>query len=193
MCTPGEADRALSEAVAAGDPGEHPVAVLSAAVLTAARRAYRESQADFARRAGVPPGVVRGAEDGTRPAWTVPYFEFTALADAVSALNPWIRGMFETAAACDLLLSCVLNGNQVLATDALAEAGSQDLARALLRWAVTGELRGPGQETVPGTGRLLSDAQVALLRERAGALAVSGSPDAWIGTEIVSVCWGEQS
>lgn len=74
VCTPGEADRALSEAVAAGDPGEHPVAVLSAAVLTAARRAYRESQADFAQRAGVAPGVVKGAEDGTRPAWTVPYF-----------------------------------------------------------------------------------------------------------------------
>ncbi len=189
----GDAERALAAGVVAEDLGEHPVAVLSAAVLTAARRAYQESRANFARRAGLAPDVVGGAEDGTRPAWALPYFEFTALADAVSVLNPWMRSMFETAAACDLLLSCVLNGDQVLATDALAEVGSQDLARTLLRWAVTGELRAPGREIMPGTEQLLSDVQVTLLRERAEALVSSDSPDAWIGAEIVSVCWGEHS
>ena len=192
-CTLGEADRAWASAVGAEDLGEHPIAVLSAAVLKAARRAYRESGATFAARAGVAPSVMGGAEDGTSPAWALPYFEFTALADAVSVVNPWLRGMLETAAACDLLLSCVLNGDQVLATDALVEAGSQDLARVLLRWAVTGELRAPGREIVAGTEQLLSDAQVALLRERAEALASSGSPDAWVGVEIVSACWGERS
>ena len=62
-----------------------PVAVLSAAVLVAARAAYGEDQADLATRAGLDAHVVHGAEDGTRPAWALPYPEFMALADAVAA------------------------------------------------------------------------------------------------------------
>ena len=50
-----------------------------------------ESRADFAARAGVGLHVVEGAEDGTRPAWDLPYAEFMALADAVAVLNPSLR------------------------------------------------------------------------------------------------------
>jgi hypothetical protein len=57
----------------------------------------------------------------------LPYEEFTALADAVGAV--WPCEVFETAAASDLLLSCVLNGDQFIAADVLTDPCSQDLAR----------------------------------------------------------------
>src|SRR6516225_2917838 len=95
----------------AGEParvqGRRPVAILSAFVLMAARADCRESREDFAARAGVGLPLVEGAEDGSYPVWELPYAEFTALADAVSVLSPSLRAVFETAAACDLLLTCV--------------------------------------------------------------------------------------
>ena len=66
-------------------PGRQPVTVLSAAVLMAARTRCHENRADFAARAQLSFHVVEGAEDGTRPAWELPYAEFMALADAVAA------------------------------------------------------------------------------------------------------------
>ena len=132
----------------AGEParvlGRHPVAVLSASVLKAARTGCGESQEEFAVRAGVDLHVVRGAEDRTRPVWDLPYATFTALSDAVSALNPSLRTVFETAAECDLMLTCVTRGDQAFSTDALADDDTRDLAVGLLRWAVTGEFRLPG-------------------------------------------------
>ena len=136
---------------AVGRPGQHPVAVLSAAMLRTARARCQESQAEFAARAGVALDVVQGAEDGTCPAWALPYADFTALADAVAAWWPWPA--FETAAGCDLLLSCILNGDQVLATDVLAEDGTRELARSLLRWAVTGDVQAHGRRRVKGRCR----------------------------------------
>src|SRR4051794_40892627 len=97
-----------------------PVAVLSAAVLVAARADYGEDRVDLAARAGQSVHVVEGAEDGTRPAWELPYAEFMALADAVAAPHPSWRDLFETAAACDLLVTCLLDGDQAMATDVLA-------------------------------------------------------------------------
>jgi hypothetical protein len=125
-------------------PGEHPVAVLSSAVLTAARAGHGESRTRFALRAGVDPAVVEGAEDGTHPAWDLPYAEFAALSDAVSMLNPLLREVFETAAACDLLVTCVMRGDQAFSTEVLAHHDTRNLAVGLLRWAITGEFRLPG-------------------------------------------------
>jgi hypothetical protein len=125
-------------------PGERPVAVLSSAVLATARAAHGESRAQFARRAGADPAVVEGAEDRTRPAWDLPYAEFAALSDAVSMLNPLLREVFETAAACDLLLTCVMRGDQAFSTEVLAHHDTRNLAVGLLRWAITGEFRLPG-------------------------------------------------
>jgi hypothetical protein len=40
------------------------------------------------------------------------------------------------------------------------------------------------------SGQLLDDAQLALLRQRAAALARSCSPDAWVGAEILAIFGG---
>ena len=204
-------------------PGERPVAVLSSAVLAAARAGHGESLAQFALRAGADPAVVEGAEDGTRPAWDLPYTEFAALSDAVSMLNPLLREVFETATACDLLVTCVMRGDQAFSTDVLADDDMRDLAVGLLRWAVTGEFRLPGYAgclqvpvlwawheecggwVCPACGswpcptgpegcghrcQLLGDVDLAVLRAQASALARSGSPDAWVGAEILAIFGG---
>jgi hypothetical protein len=98
---------------------------------------------------------------------------FSALSDAIPAVSPRMHGIFETATACDLLLSCVLDGDQAFATDVLITGETQELASALLHWAIT--------------GRLLSDVQVSLLAERARALAASGGPDAWVGARLLTI------
>ena len=204
-------------------PDGYPVTVLSASVLKAARTGYGESLEDLAARAGVGLHVVEGAENGSRPVWDLPYGTFTALGDAVSVLNPSLRTVFETGAACDLLLTCVIRGEQAFSTEVLADDDIRDLAVGLLRWAVKGEFRLPGDagcmrlpvlwawheecggwvcpacgwclcETGPGgcghRGQLLGDVDLAVLRCRASELATSGSPDAWVGAEILAVFGG---
>jgi hypothetical protein len=83
--------------------------------------------------------VVEGVEDGSCPVWDLPYVTFTALGDAVSVLNPSLRTVFEAAAACDLVMTCVMRGDRAFSTDVLADDDTRDLAVGLLRWAVTGE------------------------------------------------------
>ncbi len=170
--------------------GSRPVAVLSATVLVAARAVYGEDRAALANRAGLTVHVVDGAEDGTDPAWSLTYPEFMALADAVAASHSSWRELFETAAACDLLVTCLLDGEQAMATDVLADDDTRDTTVALLRWAITGDARSvqhPGLTSCEPSGRLLADEQRALLRQRAAALARSSSPDAWVGAEILAV------
>ena len=176
-----------------------PVAALSAAVLVTARAAYGGDRADLAARAGLGVHVVEGAEDGTRPAWALPYPEFMALADAMAALQPSWRELFETAAACDLLMTCLLDGDQAMATDVLADDDTRDMTVTLLRWAITGDSRSvqragliPCERSGEPSGRLLDDEQRALLRQRATALARSPSPDAWVGAEILAIFGGDR-
>lgn len=197
--------------------------VLSASVLRAARTGYGESREGIAARAGVALPVVEEVEDGTLPVWDLPYVTFTALGDAVSALNQSLRTVFETAAACDLVLTCLMRGEQTFSTDVLADDDTRDLAVGLLRWAVTGEFRLPGDagclqlpvlwawhEECGGwmcpacgwcrcetgsngcghRGQLLGDVDLALLRHQSSALARSGSPDAWVGAEVLAVFGG---
>ena len=204
-------------------PRRRPAVVLSGSVLRAARTGYGESREDIAARAAIGLHVVEGVEDGTLPACDLPYDTFTALGDAVSVLNPSLRTVFETAAACDLVLTCVMRGDQAFSTDVLAGDDTRDLAVGLLRWAVTGEFRLPGDagcmqlpvlwawheecggwvcpacgwcpcETGPEgcghCGQLIGDVDLALLRHQAYALASSGSPDAWVGAEILAVFGG---
>jgi hypothetical protein len=175
------------------------VAVLSAAVLVAARAAYGEDRAGLAARAGLDIHVVDDAEDGTRPAWALPYPEFMALAEALAAPHPSWRELFETAAACDLLMTCLLDGDQAMATDVLADDDTRDTTVALLRWAITGDSRSvqragliPWERADGPSGRLLNDEQRALLRQRAAALARSCSPDAWVGAEILAIFGGNR-
>jgi hypothetical protein len=181
------------------EPGRQPVTVLSAAVLMAARTRSHENRADFAARAQLSFHVVEGAEDGTRPAWELPYAEFMALADAVAASCPSWRELFETAAACDLLVTCLLDGDQAMATDVLADDDTRDTTVALLRWAITGNSRSVQRAGLAlcergdePSGRLLGGEQRALLRQRAAALARSSSPDAWVGAEILAAFGGDR-
>ncbi len=182
------AEPAVVSRLAVADAGEHRVAVLSAALLHTVMNTYGDDQVGFAVRAGVTAEIVAEAASGTCPAWALSYDEFTAMADAVTAL--WPCAAFETAAACDLLLSCVLNGDQFLATDVLTDPCSQDLAWALLRLAITSQ---PDDETCKAEDALLPAGLRALLSERAAALADSESPDAWVGLEILVGCLGRQS
>ena len=167
---------------------EHRVGVLTAALMRAVTSAYGENHVGLALRAGVEAAVVAQVVGGTCPAWALPYDEFIALAGVVAAV--WPSAAFETAAACDLLLSCVLNGDQFMATDVLTEPGSQDLARALLSLAIAGE---PDNEIREASDALLPGDLRVLLSERAAALAGSESPDAWVGLEILVECPGWQS
>jgi hypothetical protein len=182
-------------------PCRQPVTVLSAAVLMAARTRCHENRADFSARAQLSVQVVEGAEDGTHPAWELQYAEFMALADAVGSACPSWRELFETAAACDLLATCLLDGDQAMATDVLADDDTRDVTVALLRWVITGESQAaqstglvPPQVPLPEecehSGHLLSFAQRTLLRQRAAALARSCSPDAWVGAEILAIFGG---
>jgi hypothetical protein len=62
--------------------------------------------------------------------------------------------------------------------------------RALLRWAITGKLPLIGYVTVPDTAPLLSQAQLARLRDRTAASLALGSPtaaDAWVGAELLAL------
>jgi transcriptional regulator with XRE-family HTH domain len=171
--------------------GEYPVAVLSAAVLRAVREGRRESRDDLARRVRVSVAVVEGVERGTHPAWALPYVEFAALARAAaSAPNPRLRGLFETATACDLLLSSVLNGEQALATDVLTDQATRELAMSLLRWAITGQACPLGEWAPVHLSGLLRDNDLTLLRHCATTLAASRSPDAWVGTVILAIAGG---
>jgi len=188
------AQRGIHERPVVEDLGRHPVVVLSASVLLAGQRECGEGLASLAARAGVTEDMVLAAQDGTRPVALAPDDEFSALADAVAVSCP--RPTFETAAACDLLLSCVLDGDRVLATDVLVEPSSRDLAGLMIRLAVTGrfddQLTEIGHLRPSDVLSVLSAAWVKLLRDRALALALSRSPDAWAGEEILLVCWGEQ-
>lgn len=171
--------------------------MLSAAVLVAARAAYGEDRADLAARARLDRHVVDGAEGGTRPAWVLSYPEFMALADAVAAPHPSWRELFETAAACDLLMTCLLEGEQAMATDVLADDDTRDTTVALLRWAITGDSGSilhvglmPREHADGPSVRLLDEEQRALLRQRAATMARSSSPDAWVGAEILAIFGG---
>ena len=157
------------------DAAEHSIAVLSAALLQAVMTTYNEGHDAFAARAGITASLVAAAADGTCPAWELPYDEYAALADAVTTL--WPCTLFETATACDLLLTNIVNGDQFMATDVLTDPSSQGLARALLRAAEA----------------LLPENLQSLLRQRAAALADSPSPDAWVGKQILSGLAGRQS
>src|SRR5579859_7594163 len=94
------------DGLAVEDLGQHPIAVLSATVLKAARAGCGMSLEYFARLSGVSVAEAEAVEAGAHPAWALPFDHFSALSDAVSAISPWMNGMFETATACDLLLSC---------------------------------------------------------------------------------------
>jgi transcriptional regulator with XRE-family HTH domain len=144
----------------AGDEGpRYPGAAISGAVLRAARAALGESREAFAARAGISAEVAAGAEDGSCPAWALPYELYEAIESAVGAGNPGLPEVFAAAACCDLFVTGLLKGDAEAEDGALAalRAEYRDLAWSLLTWAVTGVLDGAAGEflTVPSSAPLL--------------------------------------
>jgi hypothetical protein len=167
---------------------EHQITVLSAALLRSVINTCGQDLVSFAESAGLAAEVMAGVLSGLEPAWALPYDHFTALADAVAAV--WPCEAFETATACDLLLSCVLDGEQHMATDVLTEPSSQGLARALIRL-VASSAADDGESTAKRA--LLPEGLLAPLTDQATALAGSRSPDAWVGLEILAALPGRHS
>lgn len=170
---------AASSITACGDVlPEHPVTALSARVLMIGRAILGDSPEVFAARAGADPDLVEAIEEGARPAWDVPGPELMPIADV---LRPALGDWFWTAVACDLLLTNLLSVDDaaagVAAEEALGDLARRELARKLLRWAISGA----GNAAAP----LLPVADRVLLRHRAASLAESDSSDAWVGTELL--------
>jgi hypothetical protein len=144
-------------------------ALISGAVLRRVRARHAESREAFAARAGVPAVTVAGAEDGTCPAWALPYDQYQAVETAVSVLNPGLRDVLYVASACDLYLTALLKGDAETGDGALAVLRGENasMAWSLLTWAVTGVLDGKAGEylTAPSRVPLLS---AGVLSELAG-------------------------
>ena len=157
---------------------EHPVTALSARMLMLGRAILGDNPEVFAARAGANLDLVGAIEEGTRPAWDIPGPELMPIADA---LHPVLGDWFWTAVACDLLLTNLLSAEDatagVAAEEALGDLARRELARKLLRWAISGA----GKAPVP----LLPTAVRVSLRHRAARLAESDSPDAWVGTALL--------
>lgn len=170
---------AASSITACGDVlPEHPVTALSARVLMIGRAILGDSPEVFAARAGADPDLVEAIEEGARPAWDVPGPELMPIADV---LRPALGDWFWTAVACDLLLTNLLSVDDaaagVAAEEALGDLVRRELARKLLRWAISGA----GNAAAP----LLPVTDRVLLRHRAARLAESNSSDAWVGAELL--------
>jgi hypothetical protein len=101
----------------------------------------------------------------------------------------WPCAVFETAAACDLLLTCVLNGDQFMATDVLTDPDSQDLARALLRLAIRYALSAsyPAQGAFGGSGTASSTPLIVGKAASAVTLALSAGKVTYGGEQQVKL------
>ena len=160
---------AVNGGQAGGEGPRYPGAAVSGAVLRAARAAAGESREVFAARAGVSAEVAAGAEDGSCPAWALPYEQYEAIEAAVGVLNPGLSDVFAAAACCDLFLTGLLKGDAEAEDGALAAMLGEHagLAWSLLKWAVTGVLDGVAGEclTAPSSAPLLP---LEVLSELAG-------------------------
>jgi transcriptional regulator with XRE-family HTH domain len=153
-------------------------AAISGAVLRRVRAGFGESRQAFAARAGVPAAAVAGAEDGSCPAWMLPYDQYQAIEAAVSVLNPGLAEVFYVAAACDLFLTALLKGDDETEDAALAGLRGQhaSMAWSLLIWAVSGVLDGKAREylTVPSSAPLLPAGVLAELAGLYVAVLIDG-------------------
>jgi len=132
------AARAVPDVLPAPRPG-----VIGAAVIKAARRSAPMTRRRLARAAGVSPATVRAWENGTCPLYCVVYQQLRQLADALAAGGAYTGAdIVELALAsqCDLLIAGMLGGFEDYAeVPPIEEPGQHgDLARELLRWALTG-------------------------------------------------------
>jgi len=142
--------------------------VISCAVLRAVREGCGESQEEFATRTGLARAAVNGIEDGSCSAWALPWRQYQAVEAAIGVTDPGLCEVFYVAAACDLYLTAMMEGDDQTAEGALATLRQHPgLAFSLLGWAVSGVLDGQasGYLAVPASAPLLP---VGVLAEMAG-------------------------
>lgn len=184
------ADATSADSVEPSRPVEppRPVTALSSLIMTVGRDEMSELAEEFAARAGVSPELVEAIGNGKRPAWAIDGPEVFKVADA---MREETAGLFLTAANCDLMIENVLRGDTATASAAAAEVLNdpkrREAARSLLTMAVqagTGTAPSPWH-TWSAKEPLLDAEDRELLRARATEIAGSGTPDAWLGDEIL--------
>jgi transcriptional regulator with XRE-family HTH domain len=165
-------------------PASRPVpagGAIGGAVVAAARRSAGLTRRNLARRLGVTPATVRAWETGALPLYRVSYRQLGQLA---AALSPPARlGIADLvmASQCDLLVAGMLGGFEDYAeVPPLDDQPGGQAARALLRWALTGDVPEPyRQHARPGP--LLGSQDTAALTTLARDLAAGES-----GPELAS-------
>jgi DNA-binding transcriptional regulator YiaG len=127
--------------------GDHvpasPPGAIGGAVIKARRRPSGLSRRQFAREMTVRPAAVRSWENGTHPLYCMSYDQLRRLAAALNkGHGPTACDLNELllASQCDLLVTGMLRGFENYAeVPPIDEPGSKgELARDLLRWALTG-------------------------------------------------------
>ena len=122
-----------------------PPGVIGGAVTKAARRSTGLTRRRLARTLAVSPSAVRAWENGTCPLFSVSYDQLRRLAGALDESDAKVRyevGDLVLASQCDLLVTGMLRGFEDYAeVPPVDEDGAEsEVARELLRWALTGIL-----------------------------------------------------
>jgi transcriptional regulator with XRE-family HTH domain len=121
-----------------------PAGVIGGAVLTAVRRSAGISRRTLARNLGISLTTVEAWETGTLPLYRVSYYQLRHLAEVLrqaGAQLPPDPTDLVLASQCDLLVGGMLGGFEDYAEVPPIDHGSAGhAARALLRWALTGDV-----------------------------------------------------
>ena len=120
--------------------------VIGGAVLTAARRSAGISRRTLARRMGISLATVEAWETGTLPLYRVSYHQLRHLVEVLrqaGAQPPPDPDDLVLASQCDLLVAGMLGGFEDYAEVPPIDDSAGHAARALLRWALTGDVPEP--------------------------------------------------
>jgi len=122
--------------------------VIGGAIIRAARRSAHLTLRRLARNLGMDLTTVRNWQNGTSPLFCLPHGQLRQLANAFDHAGAQVGSDLHElllAAQCDLLITGMLRGFEDYAeVPPIDEGGPEaDAARALLRWAFTGNVPEP--------------------------------------------------
>lgn len=158
--------------------------VIGGAVLTAARRSAGISRRTLARHLGISPATVEAWETGALPLYRVSYYQLRHLAEVLrqaGAQPPADPADLVLASQCDLLVADMLGGFEDYAEiPPIDHDTAGHAARALLRWALTGDVPEQYRARVQAQGRpLMASRDIAAFTTVAHNVA-----DGLIGEEL---------